>query len=160
MIKIINLHDAPEHLNQLAAWHHKEWAHLNPGTTIENRIHKMQTHLNNSSIPTTYIALENQLLGSAAIVTNDMETKPGLTPWLASVFVSPEHREKGIGKKLVLHVMQQAKHNGIMTLYLFTPDKALFYENLGWEIINKEQYHDTEVSIMKSCLSDQTFNKY
>lgn len=140
-------------MEQLAKWHHKEWSYLNPGTDIESRITKMQLHLNNDMIPVTYIALGDQLLGSAAIVPNDMKTKPELSPWLASVFIAQEYRNKGIGTKLVLHVMQQAKENAIKTLYLFTPDKAAFYKKLGWVIISKEQYHGHEVTIMELCLN-------
>lgn len=30
-------------------------------------------------------------MGSAAIINNDMDTRPELTPWLASVFVAPAY---------------------------------------------------------------------
>jgi N-acetylglutamate synthase-like GNAT family acetyltransferase len=149
MIEIINLKDEPVNLATLAAWHQQEWSSFNPGESIEERILRMQPYLNEDFIPSTFIAKDNGLSGSAAIVSQDMETSPQLSPWLASVYVPPEKRGRGIGTKLVLHVMAQAKREGIKTLYLFTPDRQGFYLNLGWSIKNVEQYQKQEVTIMQ-----------
>ena len=152
MIEIINLKDEPGNLATLASWHQQEWSCFNPGESIEDRILRMQTFLNKDFIPSTFIAKDNGLSGSAAIVSQDMETHPKLTPWLASVYVPPEKRGHGIGSKLVLHVMAQAKQEGISTLYLFTPDKQDFYLNLGWSTKSVEQYRNHDVTIMQAEL--------
>jgi len=154
MIKILNLNEATEHLTALAHWHHRQWSYLTPNESIVQRIKRMQTYLNNDLIPSTFIAEEDELLGSAALVSHDMETMPQLSPWLASVYVSPLHRGKGVGTKLVLHVMTQAKLGSIDTLYLFTPDKKLFYQNLGWRLIGQEQYHGHLVAVMQASLGE------
>lgn len=152
MVEIINLRDEPEHLATLARWHQHEWSFLNPGESLEDRILRMQPYLNTEFIPVTFIAKDKSLIASAAIVTNDMDTRPQLTPWLASVFVTPENRRQGVGSKLVSHVMTQAMRQGIDTLYLFTPDKQNFYAKLGWTIKSIEQYQGHEVSIMQTRL--------
>jgi N-acetylglutamate synthase-like GNAT family acetyltransferase len=149
MIEIINLRDEPANLATLASWHQQEWSSFNPGESIEERILRMQPYLNEEFIPSTFIAKDNSLSGSAAIVSHDMETRPQLSPWLASVYVAPEKRGQGIGTKLVLHVMELTKREGIKTLYLFTPDRQDFYLNLGWSIKNVEQYQNREVTIMQ-----------
>lgn len=149
MVEIINLKEEPVILATLASWHQQEWSSFNPGESIEERILRMQPYLNEDFIPSTFIAKDNGLSGSAAIVSRDMETRPQLSPWLASVYVLPEKRGRGIGTKLVLHVMAQAKREGIKTLYLFTPDRQDFYLNLGWSIKNVEQYQNQEVTIMQ-----------
>lgn len=153
-MEIVDLKEKPEHLPLLAEWHHKEWSDFNPGETVEQRMERMQAYLNESFVPSTFIAKDGALLGSAAIVAHDMETKPGLSPWLASVFVAREYRGKGLGVRLVLHVMNEAKSQGIDTLYLFTPDKVTFYQKLGWKIMTREQYRGQEVTIMKIELDD------
>ena len=153
MIEILNLRACPEYLPVLAQWHHNEWQDLNPGQTLAQRIEKMQTYLNDDFIPSTFAAKDKIVLGSASILANDMETQPQLSPWLASVFVTPEHRNRGVGRRLVLQVMAQAKNEGIKTLYLFTPDKTEFYKNLGWHTHSVVQYHGHEVSIMQTTLS-------
>lgn len=113
----------------------------------------MQPYLNEDFIPSTYIAKDDVLLGSAAIVSRDMETEPQLTPWLASVFVRPEARKQGIGRQLVLHVMKQARKQGIDFLYLYTPDQESFYLKLGWSTIAKREYQGHDVTIMKVKLN-------
>jgi GNAT superfamily N-acetyltransferase len=157
MIEIIDLKQVSDYLATLAQWHQKEWAYLNPGETLEQRMTRMQPYLNQCFIPSTFIARDTTLLGSAAIVENDMSGEPPLsqplTPWLASVFVAPEYRQMGIGTKLVRHVMAQAKQQGVETLYLYTPDKSKFYEKLGWRMNSIEPYHGHQVSIMQATLN-------
>ena len=109
----------------------------------------MQPYFNDNFVPTTFLAIDGELLGSAAIVANDMETRPELSPWLASVYVAAQHRNNGIGSKLVNHVVEQAKLNDINKLYLMTPDKKYFYQALGWKHIDEERYHGFNVTIME-----------
>ncbi|MDX8129763.1 GNAT family N-acetyltransferase [Methylomonas sp. OY6] len=152
---IINLSQEPHQIPTLAQWHQAEWSNLNPGQTLEHRIQKMQAYLSNKLIPSTFIYKhEDQLAGSAAIIESDMDTRPELTPWLASVYVAPEFRRQGIGSELVKHVMLQAKAAGVATLYLFTPDQANFYAKLGWTAMAEEYYRDHCVTVMSVTLKD------
>ena len=147
-MQILDLRNEPQHISQLAEWHHQEWSSLNPGRTLEQRIESMQSYLGDDLVPSTFIAKDATLMGSAAIIVSDMETKPELTPWLASVFVRPDFRNRGVGGLLVQHVMQQARIAGIEQLYLFTPDRASFYRRLGWKTLSEEQYREHRVTIM------------
>jgi GNAT superfamily N-acetyltransferase len=144
----------PQHLPTLAAWHHHEWWSLNPGSSVEQRIEDMQAYLSADFIPSTFIATQFELMGSAAIVAHDMDINPELTPWLASVFVAPAYRNQGIGSQLVKFAMQQTHQAGIETLYLFTSaSREAFYQRLGWEVLSKEEYYGSVVSIMRVDLS-------
>jgi len=150
---IVNLTSLPEHLPTLAAWHQAEWAELNPGQSLQQRIGKMQVYLHGDAVPVTYLYLhDGELAGSAALIACDMDTRPELTPWLASVFVAPPFRNQGIGSQLVRHVMQQAKGAGFERLYLFTPDRADFYRRLEWRVLQQELYRGHEVSVMQADL--------
>lgn len=153
MLIILNLTDEPKHLVTLARWHQQEWASLNPGETLDMRIAKMQDYLNNDFIPSTYVAKDDSLAGSAAILENDMETQSALSPWLASVFVTPDYRQAGIGSRLVLHVMEQARLNHITKLYLYTPNNENFYKKLGWVTLKLEIYHGQQVTVMYADLT-------
>lgn len=155
MLKIIDLKDEPEHLNMLAGWHQQEWASLNPGETLEMRRRRMQDYLNDNFIPTTFIASQNEVVGSAAIVSSDMDSRTEFSPWLASVYVTPDYRNMGIGSKLVIHAMNKAKQEGIESLYLFTTDNERFYARLGWRLLDREYYHNQHVSIMSVLLSNK-----
>ncbi len=152
-MQIVNLKTVPEHLQQLGEWHHNEWGYLNPGRTLEMRLERMQAYLNDEFVPSTWVALQgDKLAGSAAIVDSDMDTHPEYTPWLASVFVSPDFRQQGTGSALVTRVMDEARQQGLEKIWLFTPDKAGFYTKLGWEMVSEEEYHGCPVSIMSVVL--------
>lgn len=147
---IVDLRKIPEIIPKLAEWHHGQWAYLNPQDTLEKRVEKTKRYLCEEPIPSTFVAIESgEVLGSAAIVEHDMETRMEYSPWLASVFVSPEHRAKGIGSTLVTHVMSFAKKNGTNTLYLFTTDREHFYKRLGWSTIHIEPFNVVQAIIMQ-----------
>lgn len=80
MIEILNLKDEPDCLETLATWHHSEWSYLYPDESVKDRINRMQTYLNTNFIPSTFIAKNNALSGSCAIIEHDMETRLQLTP--------------------------------------------------------------------------------
>ena len=152
-MKIINLKQKPDYLEELATWHQQEWSHLNPGQTLQDRILKMQAYLNNKFIPTIFIAEDKELMGSAAIVECDMDGREKLSPWLASVYVTPEYRRQGVAGELVKHLMQRAREHGFKKLYLYTPDQSLFYQKFRWEVIEQTVYHGQSVTIMSADLN-------
>ena len=149
-MKIINLADAPEHIPTIAAWHHAQWGYLNPSGTFESRIERMQRFLKGAAIPAMYICVDGKhLVGTAALVESDMDSHPELSPWLASVYVNPAYRKRGVGAALVKHVVSQANAHGFNPLYLFTPDQEKFYRELGWQFIAQESYRGREATLMK-----------
>lgn len=149
-MQISNLKDKPHHLMTLAEWHHAEWSYLNPQRSFDERVAEMREDLEGKLIPTTFIAEDEQgnLLGSASLLAQDMSSHPELTPWLASVYVDASQRGKGIGSTLVRQVMQHARDNGIARLYLYTPDQEQLYARLGWQLLSREPYNGTPVTIM------------
>lgn len=153
---IFDLKDQPQHIPTLAVWHHQEWSHLNPGSSLQNRIDKMHSvYLAGYAIPKMFIWVEDdEVVGSAAIVDCDMDTRPELTPWLASVYVKADSREMGIGTALIEKVMAYARELGHPELYLFTPDQERFYRNIGWQTLAQDTYHGEPVTVMKVALQD------
>ncbi len=149
-MQILNLSQAPQYLPEIAQWHHDEWGCYNPGLSLHARVHDMQLHLSNELMPSTYVAIEGQMVvGSAALISeSDMQTHPEWSPWLASVFVSPDWRRKGIATALIRHILEQAGQHHVKNIYLFTPDQAALYQKLGWRIMHKEEYMGHDVTIM------------
>ncbi len=149
-MKIVNLTAAPEHIPTIAAWHQAQWGYLNPGESVETRIEKMRRYLKGAVMPVMYICVDGaQLIGTAALVESDMDSHPELSPWLASVYVKPDYRKQGVGAALVNRVVSEAKALDHSPLYLFTPDQARFYQNLGWQFIAQESYRGGDATLMK-----------
>jgi predicted N-acetyltransferase YhbS len=150
---IFDLQDTPHFIPTLAAWHHAEWSALNPGQTLEQRIARMGRYLSDDVMPRMFVWVDNgQPLGTAAFVHSDMDTRPELSPWLASVYVTGECRGKGVGAALVQHVVSHAAAAGFPELFLFTPSKALYYAKRGWQTLSQEDYRGQAVTVMKRGL--------
>ena len=134
----------------LSQWHHEQWSYLNPSRTVEDRIEEFQQETTGKKeIPTTFVAISGSvLLGSASIVTHDMDTRKEFSPWLASVYVAPRHRQQGIGSALVQRTVEEAKELEVETLYLFTPDREKFYKRLGWSLLELTEYRGENNVIM------------
>jgi GNAT superfamily N-acetyltransferase len=144
------LADVPECAPLIAKWHHDQWAYMNPGRTLQERITEYQTKHGKAQIPTTVVAFsQDQPAGSAALIAHDMDTHLELTPWLASVYVSPEHRGRGIGSALVRRIEEEAISLGIEVLHLFTPDRESLYARLHWKVMFREEYRGEQVTVME-----------
>lgn len=143
------LADHPEVLPTLARWHHSEWGHLHTGEMIPDRFAKLRERSGRAQIPTTLIALAGKrLLGSISLVVDDMRTRPDLSPWLASLYVAPQHRRRGIGSLLMARVVAEARRLGVDSLYLFTPDLESFYGARGWSRLETTDYRGEGVVVM------------
>jgi GNAT superfamily N-acetyltransferase len=133
----------------IAKWHWDEWGDADPDGSLHSWKQGLAQHANQDRIPTTYVALqEGQPLGSVTLVEHDMSIHLDLTPWLAGVYVTPEHRGRGVGTALVSHAMREAAKMGVCRLYLYTESARDFYRKLGWEEIDTDFYEGKPVSIM------------
>jgi GNAT superfamily N-acetyltransferase len=149
MIRITYLADAPHWVPTLARWFYAQWWDLHPGSTPERYLESVGRRLNVGAIPTAFVALAGQtLVGSASLVSQDLETHPHLSPWLASVYVHPDYRRQGIGSMLVQRVVAEARDLRVERLYLFTPDKGAFYARLGWRLIERPELNGQPVDLM------------
>jgi GNAT superfamily N-acetyltransferase len=106
----------------------------------ENNFHFYRDCIENSlnnphDVPKFYVALDdNRIIGSYALLINDLISRQDLKPWLACLYTEPDYRGKGIAGMLLNHGLEQTKAMGYPKLYLYT-DLEGFYEKKGWEHI-------------------------
>lgn len=97
----------------------------------------------------TVIAFEDgHLLGAAMLVGQDMEMREEWTPWLASVYVRPDCRRRGVGTALVRQIMKDAHEQSVGRLYLFTASQEAFYARLGWKVLKRTLHRGERVVVM------------
>jgi GNAT superfamily N-acetyltransferase len=128
------LADHPEFIPTLAQWHHTEWAYLRDGDTIEARISRLRSMCGRQEPPITFVALENgELLASAMLLLNDMDTRPELSPWLAGVFTAPGYRGRGIATQLSRHVVCHGEKL-VFDGFISTPPapRSFIVASVGW----------------------------
>ncbi len=149
MVRIENIADHLDLVETVARWQWGEWGHLDPTDSLAARITSLRAPPSRDRIHATYVALDgDEPLGSASLVEQDMSTHPELSPWLASVYVTPAARGRGVASALVRHAVGQAAAMGVARLYLFTPDARGLYEKLGWQVIATEHFEGHTVTIM------------
>ncbi|QUG43350.1 GNAT family N-acetyltransferase [Psychrobacillus sp. INOP01] len=84
------------------------------------------------AIPRFYIAIEdNEIIGTYALLRNDINSRQDLYPWLGCLYVKPSYRGRSIGKILLEHGLNVTARLGYEKLYL-SSDLEEYYENYGW----------------------------
>jgi predicted N-acetyltransferase YhbS len=152
------LADHPEFVPVLAAWHHAEWARYYAAWPLEQVAAELASHTGRCQVPTTFVAVgDGRPLGSASLIVADLDGWEHLSPWLASVFVAPDHRGQGIGKRLVERVAEEATRLGFPAVYLWTPGQRDYYERLGWECVETVRRPLAEVTVMRRLLDGHRY---
>ncbi|GHB22430.1 N-acetyltransferase [Pseudovibrio japonicus] len=110
------------------------------GVSQTHILNRTRESLDHTSVPSTFIAHEGEeFWGSVALISNDLESRPQYTPWVAALLVQPEQRSKGVATRLVTELETFAKNSGIDRLYLcaIRPLRQ-FYESRGWVCIEED----------------------
>jgi GNAT superfamily N-acetyltransferase len=156
-VRIESIADHPELVETVAHWQWGEWGHLDPADSLAARIAGIGAQAAGGQIPTTYVALEGDLpLGSASLVVDDLPTHPEFTPWLASVYVTPAARGRGVASALVRRVVEHVAAMGVTRLHLYTENARGLYEKLGWHAIATDHFEGSPVTIMAIDLAPGT----
>ena len=141
-----------EHLDAiptLAQWHHAEWSWVTPDLTVADRIAGFTARARRNSIPTAFVGLaDDAVVGMACLVDCDIPSHSHLTPWLATVLVSPDYRGRGIASALCIRATEEARRLGAANLYLFTFDRQSLYDRLGWSPLEEAIYGGRSGTIM------------
>jgi GNAT superfamily N-acetyltransferase len=87
-------------------------------------------------------------IGTCLLVESEIEPNHDVSPWLAGLFVVPEHRRKGAGAELVRAIEEQALQRGFSRLYLYTTDAVGFYERLGWSVLDRTNWKGLDTALM------------
>lgn len=102
----------------------------------------------------TFVAVEDgQAVGTASLDDEDLPPRSNLTPWLASVYVLPEFRVRGLGAKLIEAVESEARTRGFTKIYLHTTDRTEFYKKRGWQVLDSVNYWNQDHVVMFKNLS-------
>lgn len=138
------------YIDELAAWHHSQWQHLDRSVNENTRRVGLTEHCQSIALPMTFIALENdELVGNICLVTEEVPDRPQYSPWISRIYVSPKHRGKAIGKALIEHAKAALRQQSHPVLYLLTEDKTTYYTQLGWKKVEEYQLNGLTVDIMK-----------
>lgn len=132
-MKIYNLRDKLEYLDEVANLEYEEWAD-NKEENKQERIERKKEKICNMFINKFFCKLilidNNKLIGFISIFPKDCEEEKELTPWYATMYVKEEYRNNGYSRILNDAILKEAKDRGFTTLYLKT-NLENYYEKFG-----------------------------
>jgi predicted N-acetyltransferase YhbS len=139
-LAIVDLFTQPGHVSTVAGWIHNEFW-LDKDIHTPESLEQLLRHANSDdALPLSLLAIsDGEPVGTVNLIENDDEERTHLRPWLAALYIDPEHRLRGIGSALVRELQQRALRMGIDTMFLGT-DNTGFYARLGARI--HEQVRD------------------
>jgi predicted N-acetyltransferase YhbS len=91
---------------------------------------------------------DGEPVGTCLLVESEIEPNHDVSPWLAGLFVAPEHRRKGAGATLVRAIEDKARQREFSRLYLYTSDAVGFYKSLGWEVLDRTNWKGLDTALM------------
>ncbi|WP_128933568.1 GNAT family N-acetyltransferase [Bradyrhizobium zhanjiangense] len=92
--------------------------------------------------------VDGEAVGTCLLVEAEIEPNHDVSPWLAGLFVVPEHRRKGAGAVLVRAIEDQARQREFLRLYLYTTEAVGFYAKLGWSVLDRTSWKGLDTALM------------
>lgn len=139
MLKIYNIQEKQEFLEEVAILTQKEWGQQNLSEEkfkekVDIKIAKIKANFNNHNYCKLILVDENDdtstLIGFISIFEHDGDERLDLSPWYATMFVKKEFRGMGYSKLLNDAILKEAKNRGFSKLYLKTY-LVNYYEKFG-----------------------------
>lgn len=153
MIEFFWLRDRPQHGAELARWIHQQFSY----EFRDQSLYDWQVELTagqHDGAWQSLLALQGErLLGSASLARDDLPSRAELTPWLACVYVHPEHRGQGLAERLITAICAHARDQGHERIYLHTHDRADYYASRGWRGLEDFQAYGERHRLMGRSLA-------
>ena len=148
---ISRLCEIPSFAPALAEAHAREWGHLYANWNQETALADFRLERAGTDLPTTWVAHHHSgiLLGSVSLVLDDLPGHPGLNPWLASLFVFPKFRGRGLGRVLTQKALDFLHEHRYPHAFVFTEDQVPFFSKFQFAVHAKTQAQEHEVMLMK-----------
>jgi len=110
------------------------------GYPLEYISGRLRENLNAEPIPIALVAHDGPaFLGTASVIASDLAERPQYTPWVAALWVEPQHRSQGVGAALVERATRDCFALGVSRAYLCAlPQHSGFYERLKWIAIERD----------------------
>jgi N-acetylglutamate synthase-like GNAT family acetyltransferase len=130
-MEILNLQDRSEIIEAGIDYFWKCWGNEENYKFYEDCI--LNASKSSKTLPRFYVMIKGgNIIGSYALLTNDLISRQDLMPWLACLFVNPDERGKGYSSELLSHGLMETAKLGFKELFL-NSELINFYEKKGWE---------------------------
>jgi RimJ/RimL family protein N-acetyltransferase/GNAT superfamily N-acetyltransferase len=110
------------------------------GVPLERITSGLAEMMKGERIPFAIVAHDGDaFLGSTLAIASDLDERPQFSPWVAAVWVEPQHRLKQVGRSLVGHAARTLFARGFARVYLCaSANRRNFYISQGWAPIEEK----------------------
>ena len=128
--------DNNNNLDIMTNWMYKWWGQ-EEGYTFDSVKCYLEHSFQKDRLPKTYGLFHNgRIVGMFQFTYEDLEVRPDIYPWLANVYIDETYRNKGLCRKMMETVKENAKKNlEFNEIYLYTKHHGL-YEKFGWKYVS------------------------
>ena len=133
MLKIYNLADRLEFLDEICDLTLKEWGSYSEDeydSRIAKKKDKILNNLDNKYYCKLILLDGDNLVGFISLFPTDGDERSDLSPWYATMYVKKEYRGKGYSKILNDAILNEARNRGFSKVYLKSELKN-YYEKFG-----------------------------
>lgn len=153
-VAIVSTRQRPDLAAQTGRWRWEAFFR-GAGLTLEDTLAAEERGIAGPApLPTVLVLLaDGEAVGMAALAEHDLDARPDLSPWLAGVYVHPDHRGRGHAARLVAAVEDLARGHGWTALWLYTGTAEGLYGRLGWLVAERFARGDRDLVLMRRDLS-------
>lgn len=149
----------------LAEWIYDEWRSYDSSLTKEKLINRFHKRLNEDKLPLTLVTLKNGIpVGTVSLKEEDEAEFKNLSdgePWLGSLQVVLEERNRGLGHELLKAAQTFAIRFGYKNIFLYTsnPANLEWYYKRGARFIETRPFRNHTITIMQIPLAYRTTSR-
>jgi predicted N-acetyltransferase YhbS len=155
-VKIRFLKEYSQWIPIIAEWFYEEWGEFHPELDVDEIAERLWERCNTDRIPLALVAVQQDedVIGTVSLKEYDMDTRKHFSPWLASLYVKRDCRNKGVGVRLIDAGLEKAMTLGVRQLYLYTRIRKHvdFYLSHGWTQVETTDYRGGWVAILLKTL--------
>jgi N-acetylglutamate synthase-like GNAT family acetyltransferase len=136
---ISNLRKVPHFADTVASrgWH-AWWT--DSGVPLADYRSLLNPMLESDGIPFCLVAHDGEVYqGSCVVIENDLDARPRYAPWIAALWVDPDHRSQGLASSLMREARSILHAMSVKSVYLCAkPKMTTYYLARGWNQIETD----------------------
>ena len=136
-LRIEFLQDNPDFFSVLAEFYKTEWKEYYGSGGQGDAFSEIESFCNKEKLPICLVALRGKVFLGSVALRQKSASHQHLSPWVTSLFVTPQERRKGIGTKLIEAVENLSVDLGFSKIYSRSATAVEFFRKMNWVLFDR-----------------------